>query len=117
MNFKSGGDSVFYEDCTTFEVKAFRALESEVFDFGTGEMKIEGLLGSEDAYYEMDLQEREEQEQECFYMDEPVVDVELKRQENRIHKRKSEDQARIKRIKDFHWAYVGEKDEIGRAHV
>lgn len=45
-----------YEGCTVNEVLAFRELEKEVFDFGEGPMKIEGLLGSEDAYYEMYLQ-------------------------------------------------------------
>lgn len=48
---------LFYEGCTLDEVRAFRELEGEVFDFGEGEMKIEGWLGSEDAYYEMCLPE------------------------------------------------------------
>ena len=41
---------MFYEGCTIEEIKAFRELENEVFDFGEGPMEIEGLLGSEDVY-------------------------------------------------------------------
>lgn len=46
----------YYEGCTLEEILAFRELESQVFDFGEGSMKMEGLLGSEDAYYEMALE-------------------------------------------------------------
>lgn len=52
---------MFYEGCTLEEIRAFRELEKEVFDFGEGDMKIEGWYGSEDAYYEMCLPE------ECRY--------------------------------------------------
>lgn len=48
---------MFYEGCTIDEIRAYRDLESEVFDFGEGEMRIEGWYGSEDAYYEMCLPE------------------------------------------------------------
>lgn len=44
---------MFYEGCTIDEIIAYRELENETFDFGEGKMKMEGLLGSEDAYYEM----------------------------------------------------------------
>ena len=48
---------MYYEGCTLDEIRAYRELEGEVFDFGEGEMKIEGWYGSEDAYYEMCLPE------------------------------------------------------------
>lgn len=62
---------MIYEGCTLEEIKAFRALENGIFDFGEGPMKMEGLLGSEDAYYEMDIQSLEEDREQAFldYMD------------------------------------------------
>lgn len=48
---------MFYEGCTIDEIRAYRELESETFDFGEGKMKMEGWYGSEDAYYEMCLPE------------------------------------------------------------
>lgn len=47
----------YYECCNIWEILAYRDLESEVFDFGEGPMSIEGLHGSEDAYYEMAIQD------------------------------------------------------------
>lgn len=44
--------SFFYEGCTTKEIRAYRELEGQTFDFGQGKMKTES---SEDAYYEMCL--------------------------------------------------------------
>jgi hypothetical protein len=46
-----------YDECTLEEIEAYRKLESEKFDFGEGEIRIEGIYGSEDAYYELSLQE------------------------------------------------------------
>jgi hypothetical protein len=48
---------MFYEECTLNEIRAYRNLESEIFDFGEGEMEIEGWYGSEDAYLSMSLPE------------------------------------------------------------
>lgn len=53
----------FYDGCTLDEIRAFRKLESEVFDFGKGRMRMDGWYGSEDAYYEMCLPE------ECGYIE------------------------------------------------
>lgn len=36
---------MFYEGCTIEEIRAYRELESETFDFGEGEMKIDGWYG------------------------------------------------------------------------
>ena len=47
---------LFYEGCTIEEILAYRELESESFNFGEGDMKMEGLLGSEDVYYRIHLQ-------------------------------------------------------------
>lgn len=42
------------------EINAYSKLDGEDFDFGTGLIINEMSLGSEDAYYEMDLQSLEE---------------------------------------------------------
>lgn len=42
------------------EIKTWRELDGESFDFGSGEIPNEMLLGSEDSYYEMDIQSLEE---------------------------------------------------------
>lgn len=42
------------------ELEAYRTLQSEDFDFGTGLIKYKGIYGSEDAYYEMDQQDVED---------------------------------------------------------
>ena len=42
------------------EIEAYRRLDGQDFDFGTGVIKNEMLQGSEDAYYEMDIQLLEE---------------------------------------------------------
>ena len=48
---------MYYEGCTLDEIRAYRELESQIFDFGEGEMEIEGWYGSEDAYLSMSLPE------------------------------------------------------------
>ena len=47
---------MFYEGCTIDEIRAFRELEGEAFDFGEGLMDMKNAE-SEDAYYEMCLPE------------------------------------------------------------
>lgn len=42
------------------EIVAYRELDGEDFDFGTGLIKNEMSFGSEDAYYKMDIQTLEE---------------------------------------------------------
>lgn len=48
---------MFYEGCTVDEIRAYRDLESESFDFGEGLMDMRDAKYSEDAYYEMCLPE------------------------------------------------------------
>ena len=68
---------MFYEGCTLDEIRAYRELESETFDFGEGNMKIEGIYGSEDAYYEMSLPE------EC-YCSESLENTNNRRRKRRV---------------------------------
>ena len=35
---------MYYEGCTFDEIRAYRDLESETFDFGEGEMDIDGYI-------------------------------------------------------------------------
>lgn len=50
---------MFYEGCTLQEVKAYRELDGKPFDFGEGLIYPSNAMGSEDAYYEMTLQDEE----------------------------------------------------------
>jgi len=47
-----------YQDCTLSEVKAYRSMQSDDFDFGSGLIKNEGC--GEEAYYKMHIQMMEE---------------------------------------------------------
>lgn len=60
---------MFYEGCTLEEIKAYRDLDGEPFDFGEGLIYPSNTLGSEDAYYEMDLQAYEEEAYEQKYQE------------------------------------------------
>lgn len=74
---------MFYEGCTVEEIRAYRELESETFNFGEGDMKIQGWYGSEDAYYEMCLPE------ECgynSYMEEYYQSPKVKLKKGKKHK-------------------------------
>ena len=51
---------MFYEGCTIDEIRAYRELEDETFNFGEGDMRIEGWYGFEDVYYKMCLPEESE---------------------------------------------------------
>lgn len=52
---------MLYEGCTFQEIKAYRELDGQPFDFGEGLIYPSDTMGSEDTYYEMALQEAEEQ--------------------------------------------------------
>lgn len=53
-------NEIEYYELLLQEVQAYRRLQSEPFDFGTGIIHIDGIYGSEDAYYEMEEQEIED---------------------------------------------------------
>lgn len=76
---------MFYEGCTIDEIKAFRELESETFDFGEGFMKIEDSFGSEDVYYKLALQEKD------IYIDSDNVD-DLHNQLSQLHEYNNDEQ-------------------------
>lgn len=109
---------MFYEGCTAFEVNAYRELESETFDFGTGEMRMEGLLGSEDAYYEMDLQELEErrQEKEQEYYNRPLTIENNIKRVNKLYKRKEIDQKKLRDLSKITFWFVEDKGDYCKKH-
>ena len=95
---------MYYEECTLNEIRAYRELEGEVFDFGEGEMKIEGWYGSEDAYYEMCLPEEsgyDEYNQEYnYHKHEPK-----KKYKKRLnqYERKKIDKIKLDKLSKIRW--------------
>lgn len=110
---------MFYQDCTAFEIKAYRQLENETFDFGTGEMKIEGLLGSEDAYYQITLDEMEEQrflkELSNLVIEPEGYEIVVVKKGN-SRKRKREDQKRIGSLYNKTCMLVSKEDGYYKRH-
>lgn len=105
----------YYEGCTLQEVMAFRELESEVFDFGQGDMKIESLLGSEDAYYEMAIQNRlsrnRNSEDNCdFQVDSEDSSKENNCNKNNIRCRKAKEKRHLKYLHEVNCLATREKD-------
>ena len=96
---------MFYEGCTIEEIRAFRELESEAFDFGEGEMRIEGLLGSEDAYYEMCLPE--ECGSDTYVYKKPKPKSNNKTRLNR-HKRKRICKNKLDKLENVQWWAVSD---------
>lgn len=108
-----GGTSMFYEGCTLAEIKAYRELENETFDFGNGPMKMEHTLGSEDAYYEMDIQEHEDaiETARLEYLDDLEnrdYNVEKPKRINRRNKRK--DKIKNKKLQSAGWWIVSDNE-------
>lgn len=82
------------------EIEAYRSLDGEDFDFGTGLIINEMSLGSEDAYYEMDIWALEDV---IEYWDYPIHTKRKKR------KKRENKYARNRKYKDKLWKDV-EKD-------
>jgi hypothetical protein len=77
---------MFYEECTLEEILAYRELEKETFDFGEGPMRIEGWYGSEDAYYEMFLENQKKEKVEKIT--EKITEKQKSRKNKRRKRRK-----------------------------
>lgn len=102
----------YYEGCTLKEIMAFRNLESEIFDFGQGPMKMEGLLGSEDAYYEMAIQDILDSEvnDELDNLDD--VDNSFIIPKNNHYHHKTKDKLKMKRLYEVaNWWTIGKRDD------
>jgi len=101
---------MFYEGCTIDEIRAYRESESEVFDFGEGEMKMDGWYGSEDAYYEMCLPEESgtNLEMDEYYCTKPRL---KKRHKYRLHKyyRKQIGKKKLEKLSKVGWWIVSDK--------
>lgn len=101
---------MFYEGCTIDEIRAYRESESETFDFGAGEMKMDGWYGSEDAYYEMCLPEESgtNLEMEEYYHSKPNPKIKHK---NRLHKyyRNQIDKKKLEKLSKVGWWIVSDR--------
>ncbi|MGJ0846438.1 hypothetical protein ACR77J_07110 [Tissierella praeacuta] len=101
---------MFYEGCTLDEIRAFRELEGEVFNFGEGEMKMEGWYGSEDAYYEMCLPEESgfnyEMKEYCHFK--PKLKQKHKHRLNHYYRKKI-DKRKLNRLKGIRWWTVSDR--------
>lgn len=88
-----------YNECTLEEVLAYRELEGEVFDFGEGPMRIDGLLGSEDVYYKMFINNHMDDSDEIMYKVES--DEKQKRRKSRLnkYKRNKIDKRKIEKLR------------------
>lgn len=98
----------YYEGCTLFEIKAFRDLENESFDFGEGEMKIEGWYGSEDAYYEISIQSLISEYEDNQYHKEEMHNKVKKRKINR-HDLNLFHRAKLDELSKLKWWTVSDK--------
>lgn len=101
---------MFYEGCTIDEIRAFRELEGEVFDFGEGEMKIDGWYGSEDAYYEICLPEESGYnfEMEEYYHPKSKPKIKHKYRLYKYH-RKQIDKKKLEKLSKVGWWIVSDK--------
>lgn len=91
---------MFYEGCTLNEIRAYRKLEYEIFDFGEGEMKIDGWYGSEDAYYEMSLPEECCDYPEYNILTQKDLEREYKKQKQKLNRyvKKQIDKEKLKKL-------------------
>ncbi len=95
----------FYDGCTLDEIRAFRKLESEVFDFGKGRMRMDGWYGSEDAYYEMCLPE------ECGYIEYKTYEKPKKKIRLHQYYRNQIDKKKLNKLYNITWWAVWNKGE------
>jgi hypothetical protein len=93
------------------EIEAYRALESETFDFGEGEMRNDGEynLGSEDAYYEMEIQNIKDALLDLEYEHPNKQETKNNNRLNRYH-RKKVGKRKLKKLTNYNWwsAYYDE---------
>lgn len=107
----------YYEGSTLEEVRAYRELESETFDFGEGEMRIEGWYGSEDAYYEMALEDEEyENDFEEEYLNKKKrKKLSQKEINSKNYHNKFKNRTKLKKLNNYRW-YLVRTAENGTLH-
>ena len=88
---------MFYEGCTLEEIKAYRELEKQTFDFGQGKMKMEGGYGSEDIYYKMCLLEECKGKRNCK---QPKAKKKVRLNK---YERKKIDKNKLNKLKELTW--------------
>jgi hypothetical protein len=90
------------------ELKAYRSLDGQSFDFGTGLIINEMSYGSEDAYYEMEIQVLEE----LIGNWETASCSNKRKRKDKKHKRDYEkrEKIRIKKLSKYNWMLVRKRD-------
>lgn len=103
---------MFYEGCTLDEIRTYRELEDETFDFGEGKMKIEGWYGSEDAYYEMCLSE------ECGDIEYKTNKKPKKKKKTKLNQyaRKQICKKKLNKLYNYVWWAVGCRDKYKKRY-
>lgn len=112
---------MFYEGCTAEEIEAYRDLESATFDFGEGNMKIEGWYGSEDAYYEMDIQNHYENQLDDYisnnFTSEEDINFNRLSWRNNQHYKMMIDKSKLDRLYDIgSWWTVADRGKYKIRH-
>lgn len=87
------------------EIKAYRSLDGLDFDFGTGLIVNDSSYGSEDAYYEMDIQNLEDTTE---HWDEYIGKSKYSKKKFRLHKyHKLEiDKRKLITLSKVSWVYT-----------
>jgi hypothetical protein len=86
------------------EIEAYRSLDGLPFDFGTGLIPNEMSLGSEDAYYEMDIQNLEGIIEYWDYVDDTKKRRKYKDKLFKYYKRKIDQKKLSKLYNETWWA-------------
>lgn len=90
------------------EINAYRELDGQDFDFGSGTITNEMSYGSEDAYYEMDIQSLEDTIEHWDY-DRPVKPKPYKNRENKYYRnRKYKD--KLWKMTELNWMPIWKKE-------
>lgn len=105
----------YYEGCTIDEIRAFRELEGESFDFGEGLMDMKNAKYSEDAYYEMCLPEESGYDEYDYEYNYKTYEPESKQKYglNRYYK-KQIDKHRLDKLVNYGWWIVSTRKSYKR---
>lgn len=86
------------------EINAYATLDGEDFDFGTGVINNDMSYGSEDAYYEMELQDLAEIIE--YWEDEKPKKKSKRKQRRDRRSMKQKENQRMEFLKEIHWGVV-----------
>jgi hypothetical protein len=93
------------------EIESYRSLDGKDFDFGTGTIVNDMSYGSEDAYYEMDIQTLEEIIKWWEYDNKPKIKHKLRYKPSRYYLKEKE-RKRLNYLSKVSWHLVIERDDF-----